>query len=45
VEEGTPTELLAAGGRFAALAALESAGWDWQDDGVRYAAGPASPDG
>lgn len=31
VEEGTPSALLASGGLFAALAELESAGWDWQD--------------
>lgn len=31
VEEGRPDDLLARGGRFAALAALEAAGWDWQD--------------
>jgi ABC-type multidrug transport system fused ATPase/permease subunit len=31
-EEGTPAGLLAAGGRFAAMAALEDAGWDWQQD-------------
>ncbi|MHB1594731.1 MAG: ABC transporter ATP-binding protein [Streptosporangiaceae bacterium] len=29
VEEGTPVRLLGAGGRFAALAALDDAGWDW----------------
>jgi ATP-binding cassette subfamily B protein len=28
-ERGTPAGLLAAGGRFAALAALEDAGWEW----------------
>jgi ATP-binding cassette subfamily B protein len=32
VEEGAPSVLIAKGGRFAALAELESAGWDWQDD-------------
>lgn len=31
VEEGPPSALLARGGRFAMLAELESAGWDWQD--------------
>jgi len=36
VEEGPPAVLLAAGGRFAALAELEEAGWDWQ--------GPDDPD-
>ncbi|TKA10274.1 ABC transporter ATP-binding protein [Actinacidiphila oryziradicis] len=32
VEQGTPGELLASGGRFATLIALEDAGWDWQHD-------------
>lgn len=32
VEQGPPSELIAAGGSFAALAELEAAGWDWQDD-------------
>ena len=36
VEQGPPAVLLAAGGRFAALAELEEAGWDWQ--------GPDDPD-
>ncbi|MEP7198284.1 MAG: ABC transporter ATP-binding protein [Chloroflexota bacterium] len=31
VEEGTPDELIARGGRFAALVELEAAGWDWQN--------------
>ncbi|HEV2360410.1 MAG TPA: ABC transporter ATP-binding protein, partial [Acidimicrobiales bacterium] len=31
VEEGPPETLLAANGRFAALADLEAAGWDWRD--------------
>jgi ATP-binding cassette subfamily B protein len=35
VEDGTPSTLLARGGRFAKLAELESAGWDWQDNGDR----------
>jgi ATP-binding cassette subfamily B multidrug efflux pump len=30
VEEGQPAELAAGGGRFAALLALEAAGWDWR---------------
>ena len=30
IEEGTPGDLLAAGGRFAAMAALDEAGWDWE---------------
>lgn len=30
VEQGPPTELVAAGGRFAALVELEAAGWDWR---------------
>lgn len=32
VEEGTPATLLSADGTFAALMALEEAGWDWQHD-------------
>jgi ATP-binding cassette subfamily B protein len=36
VEEGTPAALLASAGRFAKLADLESAGWDWQSDGQRH---------
>ncbi|HEV2377349.1 MAG TPA: ABC transporter ATP-binding protein [Streptosporangiaceae bacterium] len=32
VEQGTPSALLAHGGRFARLAELESAGWDWRND-------------
>jgi ATP-binding cassette subfamily B protein len=31
VEEGTPAELLARNGRFAALLELEAAGWDWRN--------------
>lgn len=34
VEEGPPTELLAAGGYFAALLELEASGWDWQVSAV-----------
>ncbi len=30
VEEGAPADLIARGGRFAALLVLEAAGWDWQ---------------
>ncbi len=30
VEQGAPAELIARGGRFAALLELESAGWDWR---------------
>ncbi|HEX2829072.1 MAG TPA: ABC transporter ATP-binding protein [Burkholderiales bacterium] len=30
VEEGPPVELIARGGRFAALVELEAAGWDWR---------------
>ena len=30
VEEGAPANLIARGGRFAALLELEAAGWDWQ---------------
>lgn len=32
LEMGTPDELVAKGGRFAALLELEAAGWDWQND-------------
>jgi ATP-binding cassette subfamily B protein len=31
VEEGQPADLARAGGRFAMLAELEGAGWDWTD--------------
>ena len=31
VEEGAPGALLASGGRFAALTALDEAGWSWED--------------
>ena len=34
VEEGSPAELLRAGGRFAALVELEEAGWDWSQGPV-----------
>jgi ATP-binding cassette, subfamily B, multidrug efflux pump len=30
VEEGAPADLIARGGRFAALIELEAAGWDWR---------------
>lgn len=30
IEEGTPADLVARGGRFAALLELEAAGWDWE---------------
>ena len=29
VEQGAPADLVSAGGRFAAVAALDEAGWDW----------------
>ena len=32
VEEGAPAELIARGGRFAALLELEAAGWDWHSE-------------
>ena len=32
VEQGPPSQLIAAGGSFAALDELEAAGWGWQDD-------------
>lgn len=31
-EHGTPADLLATGGLFATLAALDDAGWDWEHD-------------
>jgi ATP-binding cassette subfamily B protein len=31
VEQGAPEELIARGGRFAALVELEAAGWDWRN--------------
>lgn len=34
VEEGPPEVLVVRGGRFAALAELEAAGWDWQDASI-----------
>jgi ATP-binding cassette subfamily B multidrug efflux pump len=39
VEHGAPADLVSTGGRFAALAALDEAGWDWS--GARHAAGSA----
>jgi ATP-binding cassette subfamily B protein len=33
IEQGPPTELIAAGGRFAALVALDDAGWEWTEVG------------
>ena len=30
VEDGAPQDLIASGGRFAALLELEAAGWDWR---------------
>jgi ATP-binding cassette subfamily B protein len=30
IEDGTPADLVARGGRFAALLELEAAGWDWR---------------
>jgi ATP-binding cassette, subfamily B, multidrug efflux pump len=33
VEQGPPNDLIAAGGRFAALVELEAAGWDWEGHG------------
>jgi ABC-type multidrug transport system fused ATPase/permease subunit len=32
IEQGTPSVLLSTDGTFAALSALEEAGWDWQHD-------------
>jgi ATP-binding cassette subfamily B protein len=39
VEEGAPGELIDAGGRFAALAALDEAGWEWSGTTVDGRAG------
>ena len=44
VEEGRPEDLIARGGRFAALAELEDAGWDWQDDSMGTPDAPAWAD-
>jgi ATP-binding cassette subfamily B protein len=33
IEDGTPADLVARGGRFAALLELEAAGWDWRSQG------------
>jgi ATP-binding cassette subfamily B protein len=30
IEDGAPADLIARGGRFAALLELEAAGWDWR---------------
>jgi len=38
IEEGPPAELIARGGRFAALIELEAAGWDWRDSAPPVAA-------
>ena len=48
VEHGAPADLVSAGGRFAALAALDEAGWDWSSAPARSRAGgntqnPRSP--
>ena len=32
LEEGSPADLVARSGRFAALLELEAAGWDWRQD-------------
>lgn len=44
VELGSPEQLLAAGGRFAAFADLEAAGWDWQEPSPAGGGGGAPPD-
>ena len=31
VEEGAPGDLVSTGGRFAALTALDEAGWSWEE--------------
>src|SRR5258708_38514152 len=43
VEQGAPGDLVNAGGRFAALAALDEAGWDWSGAPARDRAAGAAP--
>ena len=43
VEQGAPGDLVSAGGRFAALAALDEAGWDWS--GAPARTGPPTAQG
>jgi ATP-binding cassette, subfamily B, multidrug efflux pump len=40
VEQGAPGDLIRAGGHFAALAALDEAGWDWSGAPARPSATP-----
>ena len=41
-EQGAPADLVTAGGRFAALAALDEAGWDWSGGHAPDSAGDPS---
>ena len=43
VEEGPPDTLVSAGGRFAALAALDAAGWSWEETVVNGENDPGPP--
>jgi ATP-binding cassette subfamily B protein len=43
VEHGAPADLVNAGGRFAALAALDEAGWDWSGAPPRSRAAGNAP--
>lgn len=43
VEEGAPGELISRAGRFAALAALDEAGWEWSGTTVDRRAGVSQP--
>jgi ATP-binding cassette subfamily B protein len=38
VEDGAPSDLVARGGRFAALLELEAAGWDWRSSALERSA-------
>lgn len=44
VEEGAPGDLVNAGGRFAALSALDEAGWDWSGATAERTPGTAGRD-
>jgi ABC-type multidrug transport system fused ATPase/permease subunit len=45
VEQGTPADLVSAGGAFAALAALDEAHWDWSGAATSRSARTMSPGG
>ena len=44
VEQGRPGDLIGAGGRFAALAALDEAHWDWSGPGTKRTRSPSHPE-